>query len=105
MEMHSDEPCFEGEPEIRRKAVNGDGMRIWHFGFLRRQEAFLKKSRVVQAMIHNTYDNRLRQAEQTGESWVDLSPFPENKPLIARTDKFPEYVNRWLLERGHELNK
>lgn len=105
MEMHSDEPCPGGEPEIRSKAVNGDNMEIWHFGFLRRQEAFLKKSRVVQAMIHNTYDNRLRQAERTGESWVDLSPFPENKPLLPRTDKFPDYVNTWLIERRHQLNK
>jgi hypothetical protein len=105
MEMHSDEPCPQGEPEIRRLAINGDNMLIVHLGFLRRQEAFLKKSRVVQAMIHNTYDPRLKEAEVTGQSWVDLSPFPPNKPLIPCNKRFAPYVNDWLRERGYEVNK
>lgn len=105
MRMHSDEPCPEGEPEIRRLAVNWDNGWIIHLGFLRRPEAFLKKSRVVQALIHNTYDPRLREAEQTGKSWVELSPFPENRPLIPCNKRFAPYVQDWLLERGYEVNK
>jgi len=104
MEMCSDEPRPEGEPEIRRTAVNGDNMAIIHLGFLRKQPEFLKKSRVMQGWLMNTYDSRLRQAEQTGESWVALSPFPEGKPLIPCNRKFAPYVNEWLTERRHTLN-
>ena len=101
MEMCSDEPRPEGEPEVRRKAVNGDNMLIVHLGFLRRQKSFLKKSRIMQGWLMNTYDNRLRTAEKTGESWVELSPFPEGKPLLPVHRKFAPYVNEWLLERGY----
>lgn len=103
IELCSDEPRPEGEPECRKTAIvdHGDTLRIWHLGFLRKQESFLKKSRIVQAAIHNTYDNRLREAEKTGRSWVKLSPFPEDKPLLGvDVSAAPDYVKTWLRERG-----
>lgn len=103
MKMHSDEPCYDGEPEIRRLAVKEGDLTIIHLGFLRRQNAFLKKSRLMQAWLHNTYDPRLRKAEETGEPWHELSPFPENRPLLPVTRRFPVYVNRWLQERGYTV--
>lgn len=104
MEMVSDEPRPEGEPEIRKLAIDGPNLKIFHLGFLRRQDAFLKKSRVVQAMIMNTYDPRLREAEKTGKSWVELSPFPPDKPLLGYPWKdWPPYVNDWLKERGYSV--
>jgi glycosyltransferase involved in cell wall biosynthesis len=104
MEMHSDEPCPEGEPEIRRNASQADGPLIVHLGFLRKQENFLHKSRIMQAWLMNTYDPRLREAEQTGKSWVELSPFPESRPLISCNRKFAPYVNEWLVSHGYTLN-
>lgn len=104
LKMHSDEPTPEGEPEIRRIAIAADNGMILHLGFLRRQDAFLRKSRIVQAMIHNCYDSRLRQAERTGEPWFEVAPFPADKPLIPCTKKCPDYVNAWLLERGYTPN-
>jgi len=100
--MHSDEPCPEGEPEIRRLAVNDDGdrLKIYHLGFLRDKQAFLRKSRIVQGMIHNTFDPRLRESERTGREWYKLSPFPENRPLLGVAYDWPDYVNEWIKERG-----
>lgn len=102
MMMVSDEPRPEGEPEIRTKAIDGPGLKIFHLGFLRNQNAFLKKSRVVQAAIHNCYDPRLRAAEKTGDSWVSLSPFPADKPLLGYVDNdIPEFAKRWIRSQGH----
>lgn len=102
-EMHSDEPTPQGEPEIRRLAVDGPNLTVWHLGFLRKPDAFLRKSRVMQGALHNCYDPRLREAERTGRSWVDLSPFPEGKPLLEVNEwaAFPDYVKSWLNARGY----
>ena len=102
-EACSDEPRPEGEPEIRRLAIDGPNLLVWHLGFLREQNAFLRKSRVMQGALHNCYDPRLRKAEQTGEKWTDLSPFPEGRNMIPVNEwsAFPPYVVEWLNARGH----
>lgn len=105
IELCSDEPRPEGEPECRRTAISdhGDTLKIFHLGFLRRPEAFLRKSRVVQAAIHNCYDPRLREAEKTGGSWVKLSPFPADRPLLGYPARdWPRYVKTWLQDRGYK---
>lgn len=103
METCSDEPRPEGEPEIRRLAIDGPNLVVWHLGFLREQKAFLRKSRVMQAALHNCYDPRLRDAEKTGRDWWDCSPFPADKPLLPINEwsAFPDYVKTWLERRGH----
>jgi hypothetical protein len=102
LEMCSDEPRPDGEPEIRKQAIDGPNCRIWHLGFLRRQEAFLRKSRVMQGALHNCYDPRLRQAEQTGESWVKLSPFPPGWGMLeCPGQEMPEYAKAWCRARGY----
>lgn len=104
MEMCSDEPRPEGEPEIRLKAIDGPDLKIFHLGFLRKQDAFLKKSRVMQGILHNCYDPRLREAEKTGKSWVELSPFPPGWALLDYPHRdWPDYVTSWLKERGYKI--
>ena len=104
MEMCSDEPRPEGEPEIRKLAIDGQDLKIFHLGFLRRQDAFLKKSRVMQGALHNCYDPRLREAEKTGKPWTELSPFPpEWKMLDYPHRDWPQYVNDWLQIRGFKV--
>lgn len=100
--MHSDEPTPNGEPEMRKQATRDDGdrLKIYHLGFLRDKQKFLRKSRIVQGMIHSCYDNRLREAERTGRDWYRCSPFPENRPLLGVAYDWPDYVNDWIKERG-----
>lgn len=103
MEMCSDEPRPEGEPDIRVKAIRDpkDKLKIFHLGFLRRQDAFLKKSRVVQGWLHNCYDPRLRAAERGEGAWYKLSPFPAGRPLLGYPNQdWPDYVNEWIKNRG-----
>lgn len=104
MEMCSDEPRPEGEPEIRVKAIDGPELKIFHLGFLRPQAAFLKKSRVMQSALMNCYDPRLREAERTGESWIKLSPFPTGWSILEYPHRdWPDFVTAWLKERGYKV--
>lgn len=105
LEMCSDEPRPEGEPKIRQLAIRGStNLKIFHLGFLRRQGPFLKKSRVMQGALHNCFDPRLREAERTGESWVKLSPFPADKPMLEYPHRdWPPYVTAWLQQRGYAV--
>lgn len=87
--------------------VNGEayhyGLRIWHLGFLRDQDKFLKKAREIMRMLLNTHDQRLAECEQTGQKWFERCPFPPNKPLIKHALTIPENVKPWLRERGFKL--
>jgi hypothetical protein len=104
MEMCSDEPRPEGEPEIRRLAIDGPQLTIFHMGFLRPQDAFLRKSRIMQAALHNCYDPRLRESERTGRSWTDASPFPEGYPILAFDgNRLPPLAKSWCRERGYRI--
>ena len=104
MEMCSDEPRPEGEPEIRRQAIDGPDCKIFHMGFLRKQDAFLKKSRRMQGYLHGCYDPRLREAEKTGKSWVELSPFPPGWAMLDYPHRdWPDFVTAWLKERGYKV--
>lgn len=101
-ETVSDEPRPEGEPPMRALAIHHMTLRIFHLGFLRRPQAFLEKSKVMQAALHSTYDPRLVEAERTGRNWVELAPF--DKPLLDYQNRdWPEYVRTWLIARGYAL--
>jgi len=103
LECVSDEPRFEGEPPIRQNATDEfvEKLRIFHVGFMRNQEAFLKKSRHCQGYIMNCYDPRLRQAEKTGESWIKLSPFPPERTMLSYPhNDWPSVIKPWLREQG-----
>lgn len=101
-ETVSDEPREEGEPPMRSEALFNDSLRIFHLGFLRRQEAFFAKSKVMQAALHSTYDRRLLKAEEQGTSWVDESPF--DKPLIPYPyNDLTQDVKTWLSHRGYKF--
>lgn len=87
------------EPPIRQEAGHYlDELEIFHYGFIRKREAFFAKSRVVQRAILNTHDARLAKAEAEGIDWVPLCPF--EKPLIPFEGKHPMIMKGWLEERG-----
>lgn len=101
-ETVSDEPREEGEPPMRSEAIFHDSLRIFHMGFLRRQDAFFAKSKVMQGALHSTYDPRLVKAEEQGTSWADESPF--DKPLIPYPyNDHPPAIRAWLQERGYKF--
>lgn len=90
-----------GEPAIRVKANYHPKLLICHMGFLRRQESFLAKSRVMQTALLNDYDKGLAKAEETGQPWYELSN--ASIQLVPYRGTQPEIVHDWLVERGYSL--
>lgn len=77
------------------------GFRIFHYGALRKPDAFCRKSRVMQGAIWGSCDDRILEAERTGQNWVDLCP--TEQPLQPFYGTHPAIAQEWLRERGHKL--
>lgn len=101
--MPSDEPHLEGEPAIRLRAgwpPNADrSQRIFHYGFLRKQQAMIDKCRVVNGAFFGTMDDRLVAAEKDGKPWVDKIEMAA--PLQDFYEPHPDLACDWLWERGY----
>lgn len=102
--MPSDEPHPEGEPEIRRLAgwpPNAErDMRIFHYGFLRKEKSFIEKVRTVNGAFFGSFDDRIAKAEKQNTPWIEECPF--DKPLIPYPGSHPAIAHQWLRERGYE---
>jgi glycosyltransferase involved in cell wall biosynthesis len=97
--MPSDAPDPHGPQDITRLATWDDRLEIFHYGALRKPEAFIAKSKVMQGAIFGSLDSRLADAEKAGDNWVDRCPFP--KPLQRFRGKHPDFALQWLRDRGH----
>jgi hypothetical protein len=104
LEMVSDEPRPGGEPPIRERAVMESGLTFFHYGFLRKQDAFFEKAKVMHLALHSSYDPRLLEAELSGKPWFELSRWPDNIPLATYHDGYhPGCARAWLRARGYQL--
>lgn len=75
---------------------------IFHYGFLRKPEAFLAKSRFFQPILIGTHDDRLKAAESdTSRHWTEFAPF--KSPLIPVQRQHPKHALQWLADRGHSV--
>jgi glycosyltransferase involved in cell wall biosynthesis len=96
------ETCSDGNYkqmyEIQRRAIHHPELRIFHYGFLRKQEQFYMKSKIELPALLNTYDPRLVEAEASGKPWWDFIN-PEMK-LEEFHGKHPDFCIPWLQERG-----
>jgi hypothetical protein len=93
---------YKPEPPAKMQALPPvDELKIFHMGFLRRNEAFFEKSKVVQRALLNTYDNNLKRAEDNGVPWYSYTPFKE--PMLDYRGDYPPGVVEWLRERGYEV--
>lgn len=98
--LPSDEPRSEEEAPILRLAQRHDDIKIHHVGFLRPQDKFYAKARVVLGAFFNEFDPRLARAEAAGKpiheseiSWLDR--------LVPYEGYIPEQVRAWMRARGH----
>lgn len=87
------------EPEIKVRAVKHPSLQIHHYGFLRRNQAFIDKSRFLQPVLLGTFDPRIESAGELGLKWVDECP-PHFK-LLEYRGAHPAVIRPWLKERGH----
>lgn len=99
-EMCSDEPRYEGEPLIRQRATRDPRLRFFHYGFIRRTDAFYAKSKVMQPALCNSYDERLERAERENVSWFDTTDVGD---LLPFNDEHPPVMHDWLNARGYTV--
>lgn len=95
--MPSDEPRTP-EPECRVYAIHG-GPTVFHYGFIRHADGFLKKSSWFQPALVGDFDKRLKRAQDTGEDWRILAPCPATP--VPYAGPHPRVAHNWLRERGY----
>lgn len=76
------------------------GMRIFHYGFLRKQEHFFRKAKFFLPAYCGSYDPRLEKAEQQNKPWWSYFDF-DGKPLVDFNGKHPKIAIKWLTDRGY----
>lgn len=90
--------------DIQSTAKQSDVL-IFHYGFLRRRDAFFKKAKAVQRIWAGSYDPRLAAAEQQLGNWMT---FHEVSEWVATLPQFkgthPEVAHEWLKTRGFWVN-
>lgn len=97
--MPSDEPNPAVEPNARTYAETIPGLQIFHYGFLRNPDAFVRKSREVQNMFFGSVDSRITEMADQGKRWDDREYF--DIPLQAYRGTHPLVAHKWLRDRGY----
>lgn len=97
---YPDERCQEAMDAAVKSTV-----KIMHYGFLRKREAFFKKARAVQRIWADDYDKRLEKAETYEGNWAEM---PGITGWESELEEFkgthPEIIKDWLKERGYDLS-
>lgn len=82
-------------------------IRIFHYGFLRRREAYFEKSRRLHDYFFGTYDQRLTDAEtatRDGGNWMSaIANVPWTERLLPYTGTHPRVIIPWLRQRGFSV--
>ena len=94
-------PSDEGhvpEVPIRLDARDG-GPVVYHYGFIRHANGFLKKSEWFQQALVGDFDKRLKRAKETGEDWRILAPCPATP--VPYNGPHPRIAHNWLRARGY----
>jgi glycosyltransferase involved in cell wall biosynthesis len=102
--LPSDEPHIP-EPPIRIDAIPltipDRKLRIYHYGFIRRLEAFVIKCRAMTEGYMGEPDARLDRFLTNGVDAFD--DFVSQKDLIQFTGTHPSLIHKWLIDRGHRI--
>lgn len=75
---------------------------FYHYGFIRKREAFFRKAREVHRIWHDSYDPRLEAAEKFEGQWSEAPGVTgwEDK-LVEYHGTHPKIAHAWLRERGY----
>lgn len=100
--MPSDEPFPRESPNVRTHARRYPDLKIFHYGFLRRDAAFKEKSLQVQKMFVGACDRRILEQIEKQEKWNERDYF-NGQPLQSFDGQHPDIGRAWLTERGYSL--
>ncbi len=101
LEMTSDEPRAPGEIEMQTRAKHDPTIRVFHYGFIRPQAAYLAKAKAMHSYVRGFVDPLLLQAESTGVPWHSL--YRPDVPLLEYNERdHPPVAWDWLRKCGYE---
>ena len=100
--MPSDGPHSRGSECVGMKRNPPKPLEIFHYGFLRKREAWFKKAKALQSYFFDSYDPRLAKAEQYQGNWSEMPGISgwENN-LMRFEGRHPALALNWLRERGY----
>jgi len=100
--LPSDEPHLPGEVPILDMAEKAHAVRIWHVGFMRRRDAFYRKSKIVIEGFFHRWDTRLERGQKEGKELWETEAGADYEHLLEPINcEMPDPVQRWLSARGH----
>ena len=99
MWMPMDCPNLHPRDKEAYQSFQRSGIEVFHYGFLRRPEAFFRKSKFFQRALVGDYDPRLTQAESDGVPWH--SRIALQRPLDPFSGSHPSVAIPWLRARGY----
>lgn len=84
----------------------GSSAQIFHYGFLRRREAYFAKSKLLHGYFFGSFDPRLTQAEtdtKDGGNWMEkIANVEWTERLVPYSGPHPAVAHQWLRDRGME---
>ena len=102
--LPSDEP-HTPEPPVRVDAIplaiTGRRLRVFHYGFIRKLEAFVLKGKAMTEGYMGKPDDRLDIFLTQGKS--AFGHFVQAKDVLDYTGTHPQLIHKWLIDRGHHL--
>lgn len=76
-------------------------VKIMHYGFLRKREAFFVKNREVSRILIGNTDARVDQAEKFEGNWMTMPGINDwQNNLTEYRGSHPSVIHHWLQERG-----
>lgn len=78
---------------------------IMHYGFLRRSKAYFEKSKDLHRAFFNSYDDRLVEAEKSGDKWMSEIKGVEWTDRLERFNwSHPKLAIQWLRDRNYQVS-
>lgn len=99
--LPSDSPHPKGIEAMRIAQMHLD-IEVFHYGFIRKREAFFQKERGLQKALNGSYDPRLVEAEKGAGNWMADEAIAEWLPLVKPYDgPHPKAAHQWLIDRNY----
>lgn len=99
----SDSPHPNGIEVMRLAKMHLD-IQLFHYGFIRKRDAFFRKARQLQRNLCGSYDPRLEEAETTNDNWMLREGMSDWMDKVEPYNgHHPKVAHEWLRERGYDL--
>lgn len=98
--MPADVPHPKGQAMMNMERIDLR-IKIHHYGFLRKPEAFFAKEKFLQTAFTGGYDKQFDALEAKRDWMNKLQASWKTRPLEKYNGSHPKVIHRWLYDRGY----